>query len=145
MRVFVDANILIDALIDPSARPQGDRKNAIRILDAIAVGEVIGVITPVAFTFLVHFAKPRRKEHRHRMEQALNYILDIFEWAPVEQGHFRTAMASSFTDVEDGMEFFAAGSLGRLDAIVTRDITDFRDHVNVPVMTAAQFCEKHLA
>jgi len=144
MRVLVDANILIDALVDPDARPQGDRKSAILVLDAIAAGEVVGVITPVIFTFLVHFAKPRRKDHRKRMQQALDFILDIFEWAPVDAEHFRSALASSFTDVEDGMEYFAASSIGRLDAIVTRNTTDFSEHVNVVALTAAQFAGKYL-
>ena len=144
MRVLVDANILIDALVDPEARPQGDRRSAIRLLDAIAAGEVVGVITPVIFTFLVHFAKPRRKDQRKQMEQALHFILDIFEWAPVEPSHFRTALASSFSDVEDGMEFFAANAIGRLDAVITRNASDFAEHVNVPVFSATGFVKKFL-
>ncbi len=144
MRVLVDANILIDALVDPHDRPQGDRAAATRLLDAVASKEVTGVITPVIFTFLVHFAKPRHKEHRQQMERALDFILDIFEWAPVEPEHFRTALASSFKDVEDGMEFFSANALGRLDAIITRNTADFDEHVNVPAFTATKFVAKFL-
>jgi len=85
--------------------------------------------------------KPRRAEHRKRIEQALEYLLDISEWANIAPAHCRTALSSSFKDVEDGMEFFACT---RLDAIVTRDVADYGEHVNVLVLTAPEFVQKHL-
>jgi len=140
MRVLIDANVLADALLDSDERPQGDRANAIRILDACVTRDVTGVITAPLFTFLVHAVKPRKVEHRVEMEEALEYLLDILEWATVSPEHCRTALASSFKDLEDGIQFFAT----RPEAIVTRDGKDYREHVHVPVYTAAEFVAKHL-
>jgi predicted nucleic acid-binding protein len=141
MRVLIDAHVLMDALLPDADRPQGDRQNAQLILEAVAKGKLTGVITPVLFAFVVHVVKPRRASHRARVEKALDFLLDIMEWAPVTPDHYRKAMASSFADVEDGAQFFAAGRVG---AIITRYTQDFRDHVHVPVYTAAQFVAKHL-
>ena len=144
MRVLIDANILVDALFGPLERPQGNRTAAIALLDAVTAREVVGVITPVIFAFVIYLVKPRRADHRQRMEAALDRLMEICEWAPVTPGHYRSAFASSFVDVEDGMQYFAASSTGRLDAIITRDIKGYKDHVNVPVMDANQFVKRHL-
>lgn len=144
MRVLIDANIIADALLSVKERPQGDRANAQLILDAVAHHELTGIITPVIYSFVVYVVKPRRADHRKRMEKALDFLMEICEWAPVTTGHFRSAFASSFVDVEDGMQYFAASSTGRLDAIITRDIKGYKDHVNIPVMDAGQFVKRHL-
>lgn len=141
MRALIDANVLIDALLPVSERPQGDRLNAQLVLEAVAKRRITGIITPVIFAYVLHVVKPRRTSHRVRMEQALEFLLDITEWNPVSSEDYRTAIASSFNDVDDGAQFFAAK---RVEAIITRDAKDFRDHVHVPVYTAAQFVAKHL-
>lgn len=141
MRVLIDANVIADALLPSDQQPGGDRANAIRLLDAMTERRVTGIITAPIFAFVVHIVKPRRADHRKRIEQALEYLLDISEWASITPAHCRTALSSSFKDVEDGMEFFACT---RLDAIVTRDVADYREHVNLPVLTASEFVQKHL-
>lgn len=140
MRILLDANVLADAFLAEEERPQGDRANAMRILDAVTKRTITGLITPPIFVFICHIVKPRRKDHPD-MINALEYLLDIMEWVPVTPAHCRTAMGSTFHDVEDGIEFFACS---RLDAIVTRDEEDYRDHVNVDVMNPRQFVRKHL-
>lgn len=140
MRALVDANIIADAILDSDERRQGDRENAQLVLEAVARGRIVGVITAPIFTFACHIVKPRRADHRERMESALDFLLQIMEWASVTPDHCRTALASTFKDVEDGIEFFACG---KLDAIITRD-GDYSDHVNVDVLTAKQFVRKHL-
>lgn len=139
MRVVLDTNMILDALL-PDERPQGDRRSAQLILDAVAQRAVVGLLSSVVFSELVHVVKPRRKD-RAQAAKALEYLLDICEWTPVTPDTYRTAMASSFTDLNDGAIYFAAS---RPDAIVTRDGKDFREHVNVPVYTASQFVAKHL-
>ncbi len=141
MRVFIDANIIADALLTSDARPGGDRASAIRLLDAVSDRTITGIITAPIFAFVVHIVKPRSSAHRKRMEHALEYLLDIMEWSTITPAHCRTALASTFHDVEDGMEFFSCYGL---DAIVTRDVKDYRDNVNVEVLTATEFVEKHL-
>lgn len=140
MRVLVDANVIGDALLKSDQRPQGDRASAQQVLQAISLGRIVGVITPPIFVFACHIVKPRRAEHPEIVD-ALEYLLDIMEWAPVTPDHCRTALASSFKDVEDGIEYFACK---RLDAIVTRDKKDFEEHVPIPVLTAAQFVRQYL-
>lgn len=144
IRVLLDANIIIDALLSADERLHGDKANALRILDAVAERAIVGVITPVIIASVIHVIKPRKAIHRKRMEAAMEFLLDICEWAPVSRDHVRTSFASSFHDVEDGMEFFAAGG-ARLTAIVTRDVSDFKDHVPVAVLDPSQFVRKHLA
>jgi predicted nucleic acid-binding protein len=139
MRVLIDANVLADALLETHERPHGDRAKAIQILDAVTQRTIIGLITPSTFVFVCHIVKPRRADHPNMVE-ALEYLLDIMEWVPVTPNACRAALASSFKDVEDGIQFFAS----RPDAIITRNGKDFRDHVHVPVFTPGQFVARHL-
>lgn len=141
MRVLIDANVIADALLEGPERPQGDRANAQLILEAVARRRITGLITPPIFVFITHLVKPRRVSHRAQVEKALEFLLDFMEWAPVTPDHCRSALTSTFKDVEDGIQFFACS---RLDAIVTRDIRGFKEHVHVPVLTPAQFVTKHL-
>ena len=140
MRVVLDTNVILDALLPEAERPQGDRRNAQQILDAITQRTVVGLLSAVVFSELVHAAKPRRAD-RVEVAQALEYLLDICEWTPITADTYRTSMASSCKDVNDGAIFFAAR---RPSAIVTRDTKDYRDHVNVDVMSAGEFVRKHL-
>ncbi len=140
IRVIIDTNVILDALLPDGERPQGDRRSAQLILDAVSQRTVVGLLSSVVFSELVHVGKPRRTD-RVQVAQSFEYLLDICEWTPITADTYRTAMASSFADVNDAAIFFAAS---RPDAIVTRDGKDYRDHVNVPVYTASQFVVKHL-
>ena len=140
MRVIIDTNVILDALLQDDERPQGDRRSAQLVLDAVTQRQIVGLLSPVSFSELVHAVKPRRAD-RGLVKQALEYLLDICEWTSVTADTYRTALASNFKDVNDAAMFFAAS---RPDAIVTRDGKDFRDHVNVEVYTASQFVAKHL-
>jgi predicted nucleic acid-binding protein len=139
-RLVIDTNVILDALLPDRERPQGDRNNALMILEAVARRNVVGLLSPVVFSELVHVAKPRRTD-RAAVARALAFLLDICEWTPITADTYRMALDSTFHDVNDAVIFFAAGSPS---AIVTRNTKDFRDHVNVEVMTAAEFVRKHL-
>ena len=84
--------------------------------------------------------KPRRAD-RAAAAKALEFLLDICEWTPITADTYRNALDSSFKDVNDAAIFFAAS---RPTTVVTRNTKDFRDHVNVEVLTAAEFVRKHL-
>ena len=139
-RLVIDTNVILDALLPDRERPQGDRNNALMILEAVAKRNVVGLLSPVVFSELVHVTKPRRAD-RAAVAKALGYLLDICEWTPITADAYRTALDSSFQDVNDAAIFFAAS---RPSTIVTRNTKDFRDHVNVEVLTAAEFVRKHL-
>jgi len=101
---------------------------------------VVGLLSPVVFSELVHVTKPRRTD-RAAVAKALDHLLDICEWTPITAGTYRTALDSTFQDVNDAAIFFAAS---RPSIVVTRNTKDFRDHVNVEVLSAAEFVAKHL-
>lgn len=139
-RLVIDTNVILDALLPDLERPQGDRKSALMILDAVAFRKVVGLLSPVVFSELVHVTKPRRAD-RTAVAKALDYLLDICEWTPITADTYRTALDSTFQDVNDAAIFYSAS---RPSIIVTRNTKDFRDHVNVEVLTADEFVRKHL-
>lgn len=139
-RLVIDTNVVLDALLPDGERPQGDRSSALLILEAVARRNVIGLLSPVVFSELVHVTKPRRAD-RTEVAKALQFLLDICEWTPITADTYRNALDSSFKDVNDAAIFFAAS---RPTTVVTRNTKDFRDHVNAEVLTAAEFVRKYL-
>jgi predicted nucleic acid-binding protein len=139
-RLVIDTNVVLDALLPHGERPNGDRNSALLILDAVARRNVVGLLSPVVFSELVYVTKPRRAD-RAVVAKALKFLLDICEWTPITADTYRHALDSSFKDVNDAAIFFAAS---RPSTIVTRNTKDFREHVNVEVLTATEFVRKYL-
>jgi predicted nucleic acid-binding protein len=139
-RLVIDTNVVLDALLPDGERSNGDRNSALLILDAVARRNVVGLLSPVVFSELVHVTKPRRAD-RAAVAKALEFLLDICEWTPITADTYRHALDSSFKDVNDAAIFFAAS---RPSTIVTRNTKDFRGHVNVEVLTATEFVRKYL-
>jgi hypothetical protein len=63
-------------------------------------------------------------------------LLELFEIAPVDRSALERAAASTFSDFEDSVLYEAGRAVG-IDAIATRNQTDFRDSA-VPVMSPAE-------
>ena len=139
MRVLVDTNILLDAVL---VERTGHVEAAL-FLDMVQRGRIIGFVTPMAIGTVCYYAQKQEPRLGAEIVRGLiATLLDLLEWVPVLPGHFSTALASTFTDLEDGAQFFAAMSVGKIDAIVTRDPKDFKEHVHVLVITAAQCLKK---
>ncbi|MBY0433985.1 MAG: twitching motility protein PilT [Cyclobacteriaceae bacterium] len=52
--------------------------------------------------------------------------------------HFENNVSSSFRDFEDGLQYFSAVKVVGIEAIITRNIRDFKSS-SIPVLTPAQF------
>ena len=68
--------------------------------------------------------------------QILADILSLLEICPIDQAVLRSAFESGLDDFEDAVQLYAALSEG-LDAIVTRNIRDFRTEL-IPILTVEQ-------
>ncbi len=141
MRVLIDTNVLLDALL-----PDREGKQAATvILDAVSQRHFIGLVTPMTMGTVFHYVQHgmpallRKKGMDERVVKAmLNDLIEQLTFLPSPSGAFSSALVSSFRDWEDGAQFFSASGSGGLHAIVTNDVKDFKEHVNVPVWTPAQ-------
>ncbi len=136
-RLFVDSNILLDAVL----QRQHDPEDA---LDLLALGEqrkVALVTTALSIGVVLYTLQPgdasKKGPRLQAARRTLTDLLVCLTIVPVEAQHFMQSAASTFGDLEVGAQYFAASANGALDGIVTRD-KDFKGHVSVPIYSARQ-------
>ncbi len=132
--LFVDTNILIDIL----ARREPYHREAIRLFEQ-ADNKLVRLYTTAtsvttAWYMLVKYGDTRVA--RNAITGLLNHVNII----PISQRAVEMAIRSDFRDLEDGVQHFAALESGNMDAIITRNLRDYR-HSLIRVCTAGDFLE----
>ncbi|MGV9012897.1 MAG: type II toxin-antitoxin system VapC family toxin [Flavobacteriales bacterium] len=140
-RLFIDANILLDVVLAREHEPEaamellalGERRKVKLVTTALSIGVVLSTLQRAESA----------KKPGPRLDAARQTVLDLLacvEVVPLLSTHFQQSVGSAFGDIEDGAQYFAAISAGKLDALVTRD-PDFKGHVAYPILTASKALE----
>ena len=137
-RLFIDANILLDALLAREHEPEA-------ALELLALGEQrkVKLVTTALSIGIVLYALQRQegaKKTDPRLDAARQTLIDLLacvEVVPLLSTHFLQSVGSTFGDIEDGAQYFAATAEGKLDAVITRD-PDFKGRVSPPILTASK-------
>lgn len=130
--LFVDTNILIDIL----ARREPYHREAIRLFEQADKKRVRLHSTATSITtawyMLAKFGDAMIA--RNAIAGLLNHVHII----PISQRAVEMAIRSDFSDLEDGVQHFAALESGNMDAIITRNLRDYR-HSLIRVYTAGDY------
>lgn len=119
MKVMYDVNVLLDALLEREPFAE----TAARLLGAAEQGRIHGFLCSDSVTTIYYFAA--KNTGSSTAKQMLQRLLQIFDLAPVDRLVLQTALGSSMSDFEDAVLCESAYQAG-VDAIVTRNLTDFR-------------------
>ena len=131
MRVFLDANILLDVLV-----PRQDPNLALYAMKAISAARQLEMdlfIATITVPTLAYVMKGTAEEKKDNLKQFLKNITILDSPATDVKFAFR----SNFKDIEDGMQYSCAIS-NNCDLIITRDMKDFKES-EIMVMTPRQF------
>ncbi|MCO5275387.1 MAG: PIN domain-containing protein [Flavobacteriales bacterium] len=146
MRVLVDSDVVISALKGDEAQSAACQL----LMDALINGEFLAVTTPVIMANIQYvlgrrWAVKRGIPDRPRVVRAMNDLLPLFSMVHVTPAHFYASMASTFVDLEDGLQHFAAiHARGRVDGIVTCNVKDYDGHSQLPVFEPGEFAHDYL-
>jgi len=130
MRVLLDTNVVLDVLL--KREPWVAEASA--IWKANDDGRLVGYLMASALTDIFYVA--RRLAGRETARVAVQTCLDAFEVCPVDRHALELAHFSPGTDFDDNLQMVCAG-IAQLDAIVTRDLDDFKTST-VAALTPAQ-------
>ena len=119
MKVLVDTNVILDVLLDR----QPFSEDATRILALVEESKIEGFLCATTVTTVDYLLG--RALTAMKARSALRRLLDIFEVAPVNRPVLEQALRSEISDFEDAV-LEQSGRLVAVDAIVTRNIKDFR-------------------
>ncbi len=135
MKVLIDTNILLDALLErePFVR------DAKLLLESIDAGRAIGYVSATTLTDIFYIVR-RHTKSVSTATQAIAQILTSLEICTVDRSTLEQAFTLNLKDFEDAIQIACAMSQ-KLDAIVTRDAKDFIGS-RVPILSAREVSDR---
>lgn len=117
--MIVDTNVVLDVLLarKPFVQPAA---SVFALAEQSRIDAFLCATTVTTVDYLLSQSLPRAAARK-----ALHRLLELFEIAPVNRSVIEEALQSKMGDFEDAV-LAHAGSLVRVDAIVTRNTSDFR-------------------
>lgn len=119
MRVLVDTNIMLDALLEREPFASEARS----LLEAIQSERIFGYVTATTLTDIFYIVR-RGTRSLDRAREAVSQTLAVMGVCFVDRARLETAFASNWRDFEDAVQL-ACAVAENLDAIVTRNPQDF--------------------
>lgn len=134
MRVLLDTDVVMDVITER----QPFDVEASEILDRCERGEFEGFITGITPVNVFYVA--RKAKSVTNLKQKLSDLLQVVNVCLITHANLTDALTSSFTDYEDAVQHACAVENG-LDAIVTRNLTDYKN-ATLPVLSPAEFLKQ---
>lgn len=127
MKVLIDTNILLDALLErePFA------KDAELLLKLVDSGQVTAYVTATTLMDIFYIVRRQTKQIQVA-KQAIRTILETLEVAEVERIVLERALELEIEDFEDGLQASCALKY-EVNGIFTRDKTGF-SKINIPAL-----------
>ena len=136
MKLLFDTNIVLDVLMD--RKPFSNSASA--LFAAAEDGIIIGCLCGTTLTTVYYIVS--KSMGSDPAKEAIKKLLTIFDVAPANRAVIESALAAEFKDFEDAV-LYASGDYAGVDAIVTRNESDFSKS-NIPVYSPAH-AEKIIA
>ena len=134
MRVLVDTNIVLDALL--AREPFVEDARA--LLEVTRSQQIQGYVTATTLTNIFYLVR-RQTRSLERARQAVSMTLTLMQVCPVNRDILEAAFASNLRDFEDAVQL-ACAMASRLDAIITRNAQDFAG-ATLPILSASELLE----
>lgn len=116
---LVDTNVVIDMLLN-----REDADAACAVFDGADRGEYVLHICSLSFTTI--FYSLRKILTREQRVNALMQLSDAVEVTTVSHEVIDRALHSGWKDFEDAVQYFSAEADPDVDAIITRNVKDFK-------------------
>jgi predicted nucleic acid-binding protein len=130
LRVFLDSDVLLDVVLE-----RGEfSESALKIFALQDEGRVELYTSALSLANIAYFSRKYGKSPFLIVAALLKWIKVI----SLERIHFEQTIKSAFKDFEDGLQYFSSLEIDGLDAIVTRNLKDFKG-VSVPTFTPDKF------
>lgn len=118
--IFLDTDVIIDYLTD--RKPFADSSEQIFAL--IENDEIRGHASSLCFSNLYYLLKQQMS--RQKVISLLKSLAEIINICKVDEDSVLKALNSGFKDFEDAMQYYSAIDYKRIDAVVTRNIKDYK-------------------
>ncbi|MCB0736439.1 MAG: PIN domain-containing protein [Bacteroidetes bacterium] len=132
--ILIDTDVLMDLLID--RKPFSE--HSAEVLRLCETQKTNGYVTPVIISNLYYLL--RKIASHQKVLTHLKKLLEVIDVVKIDKKSVLLAIDSEFKDFEDALQNFAAQEHPKIQAIVTRNIKDYK-HSNLAVFTPLEFCK----
>ena len=137
MKVFLDANIIVDFLDKPSY----DNKSASEVLRIVRlIGRPV-FISPTTFAIVYYIFTKTNKQVKN-IKEILKDFFSEFEFTTENESVMEQVLSSDFDDLEDALQYYSAKFAG-VELIITKNKKDFLNAKNLLVLHPLEFIEMH--
>lgn len=137
MKVFLDTNVFLDAMLEN----RQFKEAPVKILNLCSQKRIDAYTSDISFANITYFIQ---KATRGNVEVLLRAILEDITIVSFEKADFIKALKFGFADIEDAYQGVAAEKIGDVDYLITRNIKDFKKS-SIPVITPEDFVKKFLS
>jgi predicted nucleic acid-binding protein len=130
--VLIDTDVILDFFFD--RKPFSE--DAARILSLCEAGKLKGFITPVICSNSYYLLN-QTASHKKVVEK-LSQLLNIIGVLSMDREIVIQALGSGFSDFEDALQNFSAIKSGFINAILTRNVKDYKGSA-IGVLTPENF------
>jgi predicted nucleic acid-binding protein len=134
MRVLVDTNIMLDALLEREPF-FGDAR---ALMEAIDSGQIVGYVTATTITNIFYIVR-RQTRSIERASLAVSETLAAMQICLIDRDILEAAFAFNMRDFEDAVQL-ACAIAENLEAIITRNPQDF-EGAALPILSARELLE----
>jgi predicted nucleic acid-binding protein len=137
-KVLIDTDVILDFFFDR----QPFSEHATKVFTLCELKIIQGYVTPVIFSNVYYLLRQTAK-HENVIEK-LSQLLTITDVLTMDKDVIMLALNSEFKDFEDALQNYAAANTGIIDAILTRNIKDFK-HSKLGVLTPENYVKTKIA
>ena len=131
MKIFIDTNIFLDALL----KREPFKIHAENLLNFCDDKVFTAFTSCVSFTNITYFLQ---RFNKSSCTEALQKILETITIITLENKDFKKALSLNFDDAEDAYQYTAALKERGIKFIITRNIVDYKKST-IPVLSANDF------
>jgi predicted nucleic acid-binding protein len=129
LKVFIDTNVFLDSYLN---RDKGVSKSIFNFLETRDIEIYLNDISIINIAYIIrkHFSKEEIKEK-------INLMLETYNIVSANQQIISLANNSTFTDFEDGVQYYCAKEINA-DLIISNNKKDFKSS-KIDVLTPIEF------
>ena len=136
-KVLIDTDVILDFFFDR----QPFSEHAAKVFSLCELNLIQGFVTPVIYSNVYYLLRQTAK-HQKVIEK-LNKLFTITDVLIMDKNVVAQALNSKFKDFEDALQNYAAFNSGAIDAILTRNIKDFKNS-DIGILTPENYLKQKL-
>ena len=137
MKIFLDANMIVDFL----DKPNYDNNIAIEVLRILKENKSNIFVSPTTFAITFYLFSKRNKNLKN-VNATLKEFFRQFTFTTEDNIVMKKVFASSFSDLEDALQYYSAKASG-IDLIITKNKKDFINAQGIAILHPLEYIEMY--